>query len=125
MEKARGMSGRDRFPGYVEKLAWVDKWPKTPFGSMLLHEQREFIRTAIRTVLEVWDQRFEAGFAAADVEAEERQARLRDALEDAESFIEQVETWSGSDPDEVHEALADIRAALAVSSTENEEAANG
>lgn len=68
-----------------------------------------------------WEDGFEAGYAARDVEAEERESRLRDALGDAESFIETVEQWSGSDPDEIHEALAEIRAALAVSSTENEE----
>lgn len=86
----------------MEKLA-AETWPDLRTGLLS--------RTHFARVLET-------GFAARDVEAEEREAKLLNALEDAESFIEQVETWSGSDPDEVHEALADIRAA--VSSTEIE-----
>lgn len=39
-------------------------------------------------------------------------AQLVEALEAAEDFIERTKQWTGSDPDEVHEVLATIRAVL-------------
>lgn len=54
----------------------------------------------------------ERGFMAGRDFYSERERVLREALEDAESFIESVERWSGVDPDEKDEALYDLRAAL-------------
>jgi hypothetical protein len=49
------------------------------------------------------------------VAAEAERDALRETLEDAEEFIETVTGWSGTDPDEADELLAEIRAALAAS----------
>lgn len=54
----------------------------------------------------------EARAALAPSGAERVTDAMVEALEAAEEFIERVERWSGSDPDECHEILATVRTAL-------------
>ena len=54
------------------------------------------------------------------VAAEAERDALREELENAEEFIETVTGWSGTDPDEADDLLAEIRAALAASVSKEE-----